>query len=231
MKKIIIFITFLILKQLSFSQDTLIKYSGDKIIVKVLEITSTEIKYKKIDFQDGPTYVENKFDVQHIKFANGVKEYFERAQKPTANNDYRVNPNMFTPGKITTIGNDHYFMDGRGLGYAGLRSTIYKTGDRKIMDIMVKSKKSFNASFLCFGFFPCAIASVACLIEGSTSKSTYNSSTGRNVTSPNPDQNIYYAAGALFGALSVASPIYGFWQRHNCVNYNLEAITLYNQKY
>jgi hypothetical protein len=230
MKRTISICFVLFIKQFCFSQDTIIKYSGERIIAKVLEITSTEIKYKKIDFQDGPTYVENKFDVQQIKFANGVKEYFERAPKPIVNNDYRFSLNSFD-GKIKTVGNDKYFMNGIGLGYTGLQRVIYKTGDRRIMDIMVKSKKSFNASFLCFGFFPCAIASVACLVEGSTSKSTYNSSTGRYVTNPNPDQNVYYVAGALCGALSVACPIYGFWERHNCVNYNLEAIKLYNQKY
>jgi hypothetical protein len=230
MKKTISICFVLFIKQFCFSQDTIIKYSGERIIAKVLEITASEVKYKKFDFQDGPTYADNKFDVQQIKFANGVKEYFERAPKPIVNNDYRFSLNSFD-GKIKTVGNDKYFMNGAGLGYVGLQRVIYKTGDRKIMDIMVKSKKSFNASFLCFGFFPFAIASGVLLSQGGTSTSTYNPATGQNKSTPNPDQNIYYAMGAICGAVSIACPIYGFWQRHNCVKYNLEAIKLYNERY
>ena len=60
-----------------FSQDTIIRRSSEVIIAKILEISPTEIRYKKFEFQDGPTYIEIKARVKKIHYANGVKEEFE----------------------------------------------------------------------------------------------------------------------------------------------------------
>ena len=39
----------------AFSQDVILKKDNTTILSKVLEVTSTEIKYKKWSNQDGPT--------------------------------------------------------------------------------------------------------------------------------------------------------------------------------
>ena len=57
-----------------FSQDIIIKLTGDTIRVKVIEVGSTEIKYKKIDNQTGPTYSILKSDVYFIKYENGTSD-------------------------------------------------------------------------------------------------------------------------------------------------------------
>ncbi|HNX08064.1 MAG TPA: hypothetical protein PKL96_10805, partial [Bacteroidales bacterium] len=38
------------------AQDFIIKKNGDELSAKVQEVGTTEIKYKKFDNQDGPTY-------------------------------------------------------------------------------------------------------------------------------------------------------------------------------
>jgi len=57
--------------------DELILRNGNEIKVKVLEITPTQIKYKKCDVSDGPLYIANKGDVFMVKFSNGTKEVFK----------------------------------------------------------------------------------------------------------------------------------------------------------
>lgn len=47
---------------------------GTDIDAKVIEIGTTEIKYKNCDNQDGPTIVVLKKDVFSIKYTNGKKE-------------------------------------------------------------------------------------------------------------------------------------------------------------
>ena len=39
-----------------YSQDIIVKKDGSTIISKVLEVGTSEIKYKKVSNQDGPTY-------------------------------------------------------------------------------------------------------------------------------------------------------------------------------
>ena len=62
-----------------FSQDTLVMKNGTVLLTKILELSPTEIKYKKVDNLDGPTYVENKWNVSKIKYRNGVVETIDVA--------------------------------------------------------------------------------------------------------------------------------------------------------
>ena len=58
----------------SFSQDVLFFQDGSKEEVKVLEINSQEISYKKYTNLEGPAYVINRNEVVLINFANGEHE-------------------------------------------------------------------------------------------------------------------------------------------------------------
>lgn len=55
----------------SFSQDVLYTLTGSKLKAKVLEINTTDIKYKDFLNIDGPTYVISKTDIVLIKYENG----------------------------------------------------------------------------------------------------------------------------------------------------------------
>ena len=61
---------------LFYSQDLITKKTGDIIKVKVLEVTTSEIKYKKIDNLSGPTYSILKSDFFSINYKNGFKDVF-----------------------------------------------------------------------------------------------------------------------------------------------------------
>lgn len=71
-------------KMLEGECDVITLKSGDEIKAKVLEITQTEIKYKKCDNINGPTISLNKADIFMIKYANGTKEMI--TTKETKNN-------------------------------------------------------------------------------------------------------------------------------------------------
>ncbi len=60
----------------SYSQDVITKKNGDDIASKVIELTPTEVKYKKIDNPDGPIYTILKSDVLMIRYENGTKDIF-----------------------------------------------------------------------------------------------------------------------------------------------------------
>jgi len=78
------------------AQDIIIKRDGKEIPSKVLEISSTEIKYKDFDFLTGPTRVLNISEVVVILYENGKREVFaakDVAKTPseTVSNENEVN--------------------------------------------------------------------------------------------------------------------------------------------
>lgn len=65
------------LSKISFTQedcDVITFKTGVEVEVKVLEINQSEIKYKKCNNQNGPTFSINKSDVFTIKYSNGTKD-------------------------------------------------------------------------------------------------------------------------------------------------------------
>src|SRR4051812_43675044 len=67
----------------AFSQDTLVKKSGEEISVKVLKITPSEVEYKRFDNLDGPLIVVLKSELAAIRYANGTREEFLDTDKPS----------------------------------------------------------------------------------------------------------------------------------------------------
>ena len=79
-----LFMTFVIL---AHSQDTIYNKNGTLVPAKILEITSTEITYKKSNNLDGPIYRVNKSDVSFIEYSNGTKDVFSDAPATTKTNN------------------------------------------------------------------------------------------------------------------------------------------------
>ena len=71
--------------------DELLFRDGSEIKGKVIEITQTEIKYKKCDMLDGPLYVVKKSKIFIIKYANGTRDVFK---EETIENDQNSNQNV-----------------------------------------------------------------------------------------------------------------------------------------
>lgn len=78
MKYLLAFSLGLLLVSSSYSQDVIIFHNGDMIESKIMEISDSEIKYKKYDNLDGPLYVVLKKDIFMINYSTGEKDIFER---------------------------------------------------------------------------------------------------------------------------------------------------------
>jgi hypothetical protein len=69
-----------------WSQDTIRTKTDEIISAKVLEVTISEIKYKKFDNIDGPTYTMLKSDVYMIGFENGTKDIITPKKSASSHN-------------------------------------------------------------------------------------------------------------------------------------------------
>lgn len=72
--------------------DKIFKKDGTKIESKVLEITPSEIKYKKFSNLDGPTYSILKTEIILIEYASGEVEKMNEVSSPTATPSSNSNP-------------------------------------------------------------------------------------------------------------------------------------------
>jgi len=55
--------------------------SGENIIVKIIEVGSSEVKYKKIDNLNGPGFSIFKSELSMIQYENGSKDVFKDDMK------------------------------------------------------------------------------------------------------------------------------------------------------
>lgn len=67
------------LTEISLAQDVIVMKDGSTIISKVLEVNTSDIKYKKFSNQKGPTYTINKSEVTSINYKNGERDVFEKS--------------------------------------------------------------------------------------------------------------------------------------------------------
>lgn len=106
MKKIIKTIFFIaiifVYSNLSYAQDMITKKTGEDISAKVLEVTTSEIKFKKSDNLEGPIFSILKSDVLIIRYKNGTKDVFNIPKDGNSQTvvGEQINENdMFSKGK------------------------------------------------------------------------------------------------------------------------------------
>ena len=80
-KLILVFILCHIAITNCISQDIITKKTGEDIQAKVVEITTSDIKYRKFDNLDGPLFTMLKSDVLMIRYSNGSKDIFRAPLK------------------------------------------------------------------------------------------------------------------------------------------------------
>ena len=82
-RTLLVFLATLLISKLCFSQDLITLKTGEQIRSKIMEVGQTDIKYKKIDNQNGPVYVVVKSDISNILYENGTKDVFNTDQPKT----------------------------------------------------------------------------------------------------------------------------------------------------
>lgn len=211
------------------AQDTIIKFDNNIILAKISEINSSEIKYKRYSFQDGPTYIELKSNVRMIVYANGVKEIIKAGPNPENNklslsvSDDYINPAILNP-KIQIEGN-RYLLKGNMHSERKIQRLLLDTKDKQIAGYVTKAKRAQKLQYVGFGAIPLGIAGLL-LMESAVT--TGYSNTGQY--SPKTNYNL-----ATFGAFciagAIACPIASGVFKHKRKQYNTEAVNLYNEKY
>lgn len=107
------------------AQDKIYKRNGDVMDVKVKEVNTRNISYKKADNPDGPDYVINRADVEKIRYNNGSEDYMDDRRMrpgPGGNNDSRPSRNIDWGNNIMSLAPINIGDEGFGVGIAYERS-------------------------------------------------------------------------------------------------------------
>lgn len=125
MKKIL-FMAALAVSALSASaQDILVRKGGDVENVKVLEVTPTEVKFKKAGNPNGPTFTERRSNLISVKYENGEVQKFNDGPVISGGNGGSSFTASGDMGYYAGYGTDKrftnevsfYIADGWGLGW------------------------------------------------------------------------------------------------------------------
>jgi tetratricopeptide (TPR) repeat protein len=102
----------LIFPKLSVAQDRIYKTDSSIIEAKIQEVGISEIRYKKFNNLNGPTYVINKTEVRRIVYENGDKEYFSQSQavKPADQNPVILTPLTDEQPTGALLGNQDFIL-------------------------------------------------------------------------------------------------------------------------
>jgi hypothetical protein len=95
MKKLFFILALIVATFTVNAQDFIIRNDGSEISAKVLEISKTEVRFKKTENIDGPTYVESVKDLLMIRFAKGGNTIFKKEE--TKSEPSAPNPTIVAP--------------------------------------------------------------------------------------------------------------------------------------
>lgn len=129
----------------SVAQDVIVKTDRSTVMSKVLEITSTEIKYKKWNNQDGPTYSISRSEVVSINYENGEVETFTN-NVPNQMNNYQQPTTSTDGGFMAADGKSAVKLNGRTLSDEEVRDLV----DPQSYQLYLKGKKESLWGDVCF---------------------------------------------------------------------------------
>ena len=121
MKRFVLFGLLLFVSMVSFCQDIIITKDAKRIECVISEVSSTEIRYKVWDNQQGPVFVLQTTEINSIIFQNGSVQVFntQPAQTATAPAYPFNSPNPSFGGMNGELGEIQKFGDSYILNYQG----------------------------------------------------------------------------------------------------------------
>jgi hypothetical protein len=106
MKKVMLLFVAMIATTMLFAQDVIVTTDSKKIEAKIVEVSSTQVKYLDFNVQDGPTFVLSTDEIATIIFSNGQVKVYKHNEKASVVVDNDLNQSMIfrTGNKYTYNG-------------------------------------------------------------------------------------------------------------------------------
>lgn len=125
MKKFILSLVAICVATVLFAQDVIVTIDEQQISAKILEISSSEVKYLDFNNQDGPVYVLSIQEILSIQLANGDVKSYERKTAPVFVETTTTAKQSHNASYLIRTGNRYHYngMEMRGDVYANFLKT------------------------------------------------------------------------------------------------------------
>lgn len=159
----------LCLAGMATAQDVIVRTDNSTVLSKVLEISSTEIKYKKWDNLEEPTYSIGKSEVLSINYKNGEVEIFSDAKTDQTSSYQQQFKGAMKPSGLL---GERLSINGYNLSDEQVQRLV----DEQSYQLYLKAKKQFNTTMILS-----SVGFVSLIVGGSIIA-------GTSVKNPNYDQ-------------------------------------------
>lgn len=236
-------ILLLMLTVTCLAQDTIYMRTNQRIACTIVEVTTTEVKYKKLEISDGPLYIENKSVVAQIKYKNGFIDVFQEVKTPQVEPAKKAEDDYVRDPKDTKDRNEEYVKDPGKYKLVKVRTNVYMYGDKRLNEKKMqqlllslndpqitkevkRAKLDKGLKYIGFLAIPLIIGGLVCATQIETYVGpTYNNgpTTVRNEEFIAPTVICTVGAAATFSA----SIYFGIDRKAR----NARAVRLYQEKY
>lgn len=194
--------------------------NGTRIASKILEVSTVEVKYKKADNPDGPTFVTSRVDVAFIKYMNGTTDTLNTIKQKVA-----MKPVVKESPKLYQAGSKYMFGDER-ISQNQMYAKLLSMNDPKLSFHVKKAKVAKGIQYIGFLGIPALAGGVGYSIF--TAITSLNSSSGiTTINSTSAD----YTPGIVLGVVGIACLTTSTVFKISYKSHTKAAVKMYNEKY
>jgi hypothetical protein len=211
-----------------FAQDTIIKNDGVKISGKVLEVSSKEVKYRKIQNAEGPIYIESTAELSLIKYGNGLADTFKFVKPwflPVQVEEKEEKKVII--GKMNAELNkagSRYRFNNTFINEREMQDYLMSFKDPAITQQIHAAKVEKGLQYIGFAAIPFGIGSLFSFLQDATMSGSYGSDPNKNSSSRYQNAKILAIAGVACIGTSICLKV-------KRSQHNANALKLYHQKY
>lgn len=220
----------------SLAQDTIFLKNDQRIAATIIEVSSTEVKYKRFEISDGPIYIEKKSLITKIKYKNGFTDVFPAGTTTTNNADdeYRQSKedskqNEYKPiskyPDLSEWGRGKYMYGDKVIGERKMHRVLLSLNDIKITEQIMNARQARALKYIGFATIPLAIGSIVYAIRADNTNYFYSRSVSAYTRERYKKNSAILGGGAV---LCLGASIYFGVDRKNK---NRRAIELYEERY
>src|ERR1019366_5567938 len=173
------------------AQDIITKKNGDDIKAKVLEVTQTDVKYKRFESLEGAIYTINKSDILMIRYQDGTKDIFTEKSEQKINDSKPVEAKTVETKPIETFSEKTKTDNDNNSGMS-----MSERGKYDAINYYRKYKGAETGTFLAAGFGSPLIGLIPAISCSSAPPKEHNLNAPNNDLMKIPEYHDAYAARA-----------------------------------
>lgn len=220
----------------SQAQDTIFLKNNQRIPANIIEVSSTEVKYKRFEISEGPVYIERKSMIIKIKYKNGFTDVFPEENETTtkadveyrqSNEEYKSKEYKSNPRypDLYEWGRGKYMYGDKVIGEGKMHQVLLSLNDVKITEQVMNARQSKAMKYIGFAAIPLGIGCALYAFRSENINYFYNRSMSAYSRERYKRNAIVLGGGAVlcFGA----SIYFGIDRR----NKNRMAVQMYQEHY